>query len=222
MKKAFEEIIEEPEAKRELVEQALLPRVAKNAAQTAYSMAINDVQSAAMKYEAETVMQVHITPEMREDMQECVRRSKIPGACNNCNRCSLNETDYYGQAFCEVEPIKDQILAGEEWINVDMGIRHNTDNLMVEYIGMWVPKEMCTIDIQGEADDCLPCSEICTEHDGQCGEACPIQKCFTRLAQYEASGVEPDQIKELSRLYGEKCKEVAELEKRLQNQRNNQ
>ena len=36
-----------------------------------------------------------------------------------------------------------------------------------------------------------------------------------KLAQYEDLGLIPDQIREVDRLYADKCKEVAELKKEL-------
>ena len=47
-----------------------------------------------------------------------------------------------------------------------------------------VPKEICTIDRFGEADDCSSCAEICEECNSDC-ENCAIQKCFNKLADYE-------------------------------------
>lgn len=40
--------------------------------------------------------------------------------------------------------------------------------------------------------------------------------CIERLAKYENTGLEPDQIREMEKLYQEKCQEVAELKKRHQ------
>ena len=39
------------------------------------------------------------------------------------------------------------------------------------------------------------------------------QECFDRLAAYEDIGLTPEQLREVDKLYAEKCKEVAELEK---------
>lgn len=132
---------------------------------------------------------VPITPEMKADMVDCIKETKIPGGGKDCNKCSVNKTDYYGKAFCEVEQIKEKILQGTELVTPDIE-EHATgtsmEKLMIEYDGQWVPKEMCTIDRNGEADDCIGCRDMC------------------------------EQIREMDRLYTEKCKEVAELEKRLE------
>lgn len=55
------------------------------------------------------------------------------------------------------------------------------ERLTIEYDGYFVPKKICTIDREGGADDCEMCTDIC---DDKC-DSCPIQKCFTRLANYE-------------------------------------
>lgn len=39
------------------------------------------------------------------------------------------------------------------------------------------------------------------------------QDLIDRLAEYEDTGLTPDQIREIDRLYSEKCREVAELQK---------
>lgn len=57
--------------------------------------------------------------------------------------------------------------------------------VMIQYDnGLWVPKDMCTIDRFGEADDCASCKEVCEDLDGDC-EECPVQGIFNRLAEYE-------------------------------------
>ena len=58
------------------------------------------------------------------------------------------------------------------------------DRLTTEYIGFHTPKEMCTFNILGEADDGYTCTEMCTKNEGDCPECC-IQKAFTRLGEYE-------------------------------------
>ena len=40
-----------------------------------------------------------------------------------------------------------------------------------------------------------------------------IAQCLNRLRQYEDTGLTPDQICEIDKLYTEKCREVAELQK---------
>lgn len=57
--------------------------------------------------------------------------------------------------------------------------------VMIQYDnGLWVPKDMCTINRFGEADDCASCKEVCKDLDGDC-EECPVQDIFSRLAEYE-------------------------------------
>jgi len=71
--------------------------------------------------------------------------------------------------------------------------------LTIEYDGGYVPKEMCTIDREGGADDCLSCAENCEYNNNHCDE-CPIQICFDKLSAYEDIG-EPDElVKELPSL----------------------
>lgn len=43
----------------------------------------------------------------------------------------------------------------------------------------------------------------------------PLWECIDKLGQYEDTGLTPEQIREIDRLYAEKCKEVAEYRKRL-------
>lgn len=50
---------------------------------------------------------------------------------------------------------------------------------MVEFDGDYVPKELCTIDRLGGADDCVPCHESCT---GECNE-CVVTKVFNEYAR---------------------------------------
>lgn len=85
------------------------------------------------------------------------------------------------------------------------------ERLTIEYDGEFVPKKMCTIDALGGADDCLSCEEICGEScDNEC-KGCPVQECFNKLAAYEDTGLTPEQIMEINRMYTEKCQEVTEL-----------
>ena len=56
------------------------------------------------------------------------------------------------------------------------------------------------------------CKETCEKHD--C-ESCPISKAIDKLAAYEDTGITPEQIYDLDRMYQEKCEEVASLEKQL-------
>ena len=67
------------------------------------------------------------------------------------------------------------------------------EKLMIQYDnGIWVPKDMCTIDQFGGADDCASCKEVCKDLDGDC-EECPVQGVFNQLAAYEAAGLTPEQ-----------------------------
>lgn len=59
------------------------------------------------------------------------------------------------------------------------------------------------------------CDEICYKFE-TCEDGCPIQKAFNKLAEYEETGLTPDQIKAIDVLYAKKCKEVAALEKAMQ------
>jgi len=70
--------------------------------------------------------------------------------------------------------------------------------LTIKYDGDYAPKELCSIDRTGEADDCLSCREICEDEDGLC-ETCPIQKCFNKLALYEAIGEPEEFVKTVER-----------------------
>lgn len=84
------------------------------------------------------------------------------------------------------------------------------ERLTIKYEGLFVPKKTCTIDRFGEADDCDSCDSVC---ESDC-ENCAVQECFTRLGEYEDTGLTPEQIREIDRLYAEKCREVAELRQR--------
>lgn len=58
------------------------------------------------------------------------------------------------------------------------------ERLTIQYDGAFVPKELCTIDRNGDADDCDGCEEVCDNIYDDC-EGCPIQKCFDRLGELE-------------------------------------
>ncbi len=61
------------------------------------------------------------------------------------------------------------------------------DRLTIEYCGEYVPKELCSIDRFGGADDCDLCCEYCKateEGSADCSE-CVINHCFNRLGMYE-------------------------------------
>lgn len=63
----------------------------------------------------------------------------------------------------------------------------NMERLTVEYCGEYVPRELCSIDRLGGADDCDLCCEYCkaTEEDTQDCTECAIGKCFNKLGEYE-------------------------------------
>lgn len=58
------------------------------------------------------------------------------------------------------------------------------DRLTIKYDGAFAPKECCSIDRNGEADNFNDCLNICDEQNFYCDE-CPIQKCFNRLGELE-------------------------------------
>ena len=91
------------------------------------------------------------------------------------------------------------------------------DRLTMEFCGEYVPKGLCSIDRLGGADDCELCYENCkamAEGTGDC-RGCAINQCFNRLGEYENTGLTPEQIIEMDKLYAEKCRELAELKKQI-------
>lgn len=58
------------------------------------------------------------------------------------------------------------------------------ERLTIKYDGAFAPKECCSINKNGEADDFNDCCSICDEQNFYCDE-CPIQKCFDRLGELE-------------------------------------
>lgn len=61
------------------------------------------------------------------------------------------------------------------------------ERLTMEYCGEYVPKELCSIDRFGGADDCDLCCEYCKatkEGDEDC-TGCAINQCFNKLGKYE-------------------------------------
>lgn len=61
------------------------------------------------------------------------------------------------------------------------------ERLTIEYCGEYVPKELCSIDRLGRADDCDLCCECCkatVEGNEDCRD-CAINKCFNKLGEYE-------------------------------------
>lgn len=61
------------------------------------------------------------------------------------------------------------------------------DRLTIEYCGNYVPKELCSIDRLGGADDCDLCCEYCkaTEEGNEDCSGCAIAQCFQKLGVYE-------------------------------------
>lgn len=71
------------------------------------------------------------------------------------------------------------------------------ERLTIKYEGLFTPKKACTIDRFGEADDCDSCDVICDSTHGSDCANCVIQECFTRLGEYENTGLTPAEIMEL-------------------------
>ena len=71
------------------------------------------------------------------------------------------------------------------------------ERLTEMYEGLFTPKKACTIDRFGEADDCDSCDVICDSTHGSDCANCAIQECFTRLGEYENTGLTPEEIREL-------------------------
>ena len=61
------------------------------------------------------------------------------------------------------------------------------ERLTMKYCGEYVPRELCSIDRLGGADDCDLCCEYCkaTEEGSQDCSECAIGKCFNKLGKYE-------------------------------------
>ena len=59
--------------------------------------------------------------------------------------------------------------------------------LTVRYDDGYMPKELCSIDRLGGADDCDLCYEYCRamENGSPDCSGCAINRCFDRLGQYE-------------------------------------
>jgi hypothetical protein len=70
------------------------------------------------------------------------------------------------------------------------------DRLTIEYCGEYVPKEMCSIDRLGGADDCDLCCEYCeaTKEGKEDCRGCAINQCFNLLGEYENTGLTPREI----------------------------
>ncbi|MGN0589832.1 MAG: hypothetical protein ACI4KO_09865 [Ruminiclostridium sp.] len=59
-------------------------------------------------------------------------------------------------------------------------------------------RDMCTYGRDGEPTDEFGCEEICDLCLHNC-DNCPIQKAFDRLAEYENTGLSPEEIMELKK-----------------------
>lgn len=72
------------------------------------------------------------------------------------------------------------------------------EKLMIksDIVDGYIPKECCTFDITGEADDEFSCCDICEECHNDCDNCC-IQKSFNRLAEYEGTGLSPEEINQI-------------------------
>lgn len=88
------------------------------------------------------------------------------------------------------------------------------DRLTIEFNGGYVPQELCVTDQSGKINDCELCFENCNPFaDGTVGcKGCAIDKCFNRLGAYEDTGLTPEQVKEMDRLYKAKCEELEEAQ----------
>lgn len=87
------------------------------------------------------------------------------------------------------------------------------DRLTTEFCGGYVPKALCSMDRLGGADDCDLCFEYCkalenTDEGADC-QGCAISACFNRLGEYEDTGLTPEQVREMDKLYKQKCRELA-------------
>lgn len=82
------------------------------------------------------------------------------------------------------------------------------DRITIKYNEHYVPKEMCTINRNGEADDCIGCNDTCTECEGNC-EVCHIMKAFDRLGEYEDTGLTADDMRLIDTAYFEQARELS-------------
>ena len=72
------------------------------------------------------------------------------------------------------------------------------ERLIIKFVGMNVPAAACRINSGGGVDGCKVCGDFCY---GECGE-CPVQECFDKLAAYEDTGLEPEEIMDGKMLTG--------------------
>lgn len=61
------------------------------------------------------------------------------------------------------------------------------ERLTIDYCGDYMPKELCSIDRLGGADDCDLCCEYCkaAEEGNEDCRGCAINQCFNKLGEYE-------------------------------------
>lgn len=86
------------------------------------------------------------------------------------------------------------------------------EKLITKYDGLHFPRAMRTIDRLGDTDDCDTCEDMCNNCHMYC-KKCPIQQAFERLAEYEATGITPEQIREIDKLYQDRLKEIEDLKR---------
>lgn len=98
--------------------------------------------------------------------------------------------------------------------------RNRMERLTVEFLGQAAPGKLCTFDECGKVIDCDNCAGSDGNCDGICDE-CPVQECFEKLAEYEDTGLAPEQIREMDRLYRAKCEEVSKYKKALEEMKEN-
>lgn len=76
----------------------------------------------------------------------------------------------------------------DDWNDPEfMKKERSMERLTIEYCGEYVPRELCSIDRYGGADDCDLCCEYCKaaeEGNEDCSE-CAINQCFNKLGEYE-------------------------------------
>ena len=68
------------------------------------------------------------------------------------------------------------------------------------------------IGIVGCGTNCKYDYKYCHNHS----EDCPtINEIYERLAQYEDIGLTPEQLMQIDKMYADRCREIAELERRI-------
>ena len=139
---------------------------------------------------------------------------------NELHTAYSNDTRFrqYVDKYCWKYPGKitvNEALTHELVWQVYLSFQEEKKEKMIDYCGFMVPKELCTISKFGETNDCATCGEYCKNIQGDCTK-CAIQKCFEQLTEYLEIGLTTEQIHEIDKLYAEKCKEVAALNKELE------